>query len=261
MLGNFDFCQIRTVFLFVVGVGATGCGQASAPPPVPAAPAPAAPLAPAPAAPQPYHSYLFSNAKAHLRPLKLDSQVDVENAKTVWRELVPGIVADEKSQALMRQLHGDLPLDLILIDTKQAEDQDAMTARPPQGVAVAFRVADKIVAEERLKIGGGPVPVRVVNYCQVVWIENAATKSAPDLASAQSGIMNVFKDLHPVEPLYLVMEDYVLRHAPGWILIRDVSDVEHELPASVEEQRRDLDRRIGSFAERAKAYYDSLRKK
>lgn len=246
---------IRLVICVVGGIAAGGCGKSS--PPV----GPAAPPAPASAAPQqPYSTYLFSNAKAHLRPLNSDAPVDAEKAKVIWRELLPGMVADEKSRELLRLLHGDLPADLVLIDAAQAEDQDAMAARPPQGVAVAFRVADKIVSEEKLKRGANPVPVRVVNYCQVVLIENAATKSAPNMASAMSGMTNVFKDLHPVEPLYLLMEDYVLRHAPGWILIRDVSDAEPELPASVEEQRRDLDLRIQAFAERAKTYYDSLRK-
>jgi|GEM_PF-5850904 len=180
----------------------------------------------------------------------------------VWRELLPGMVADEKSQELLRKLHGDLPAEFILIDVKQLEDLDKNTARPRKGVTVAFWVADAIVADQLLKIGSPKVPARAVNYGQVVLIENATRKSAPDVASAmsQSGMTDVFKDLRPVEPLFLLMEDYILRHAPGWILIRGLSDEDPKLPASVEEQRRDVDQRINSFAERAKTYYDTLRK-
>ena len=259
MHGKVDLSRIIwAVCLLVVGVGASGCGKNPPPPPVP----PAAPV-PAPAAPEPYRSFLGSNAMAHLRPLTSETKVDAEKAMAVWRELLPGMVADEKSQELLRKLHGDLPAELILIDPKQANIEagwdPVWKAPPPDGAAVAFRVADSIVADQLLKIGSSKVPARAVNYCQVVLIENAATKSAPDMATAMSGMTNVFKDLPPVEPLFLLMEDYVLRHAPGWILIRGLSDEEPELPASVEEQRRDLDQRIRSFAERSKTYYDTLR--
>jgi len=135
-----------------------------------------------------------------------------------------------------------------------------MKAPPPDGMAVAFRVADAIVAEEKLNIRSNPVPVRVTNFCQVILIKNAATKSAPNMAAAASAITNAFKELPPSEPLFLVMEDYVLRHAPGWMLIRGVSDEEPKLPADVEEQRRDLDQRIKEFSDRAKAFYGPLRK-
>jgi len=262
MHGKLDLSQIiRAVFLLVVGVGAAGCRRNPPPPTVPTASP-----APAPAAPEPYHSFFFSNAFAHLRPLKPESKADAEKAMAVWRELLPGMVADEKSQELLRKLHGDLPAKLILlIDVKRPEDGEAWAtlwkAPPPDGLAVAFRVTDSIVADQLLKIGSPKVPARVVDYCQVVLIKDAATKSAStDVASATSGMMNVFKDLPPVEPLFLLMEDYVLRHAPGWILIRGLSDEEPELPASVEEQRRDLDQRIKSYAERGKTYYDTLRK-
>lgn len=243
------------IFSLVAFVSATGCGK-SAPPAAPAAPAPAAPK-------QPYHTYLFSNAKAHLRQFPADNPIDAEEAKAVWRNLLAGMVADEKSRDLLRRLHGGLPAEFVLIETGKAEDQEAMTARPGEGIVVAFRVADSVVSEEKLKPfdqTAGKVPVRVVNYCQVVWLDDAATKSAPNMASAMSGLTNVFQELPPSEVLYLLMEDYIHRQAPGWILIRDVSDAEPELPGSLEEHRRALDKKIDSFADRAKAYYDTLRK-
>ena len=66
----------------------------------------------------------------------------------------------------------------------------------------------------------------------------------------------------PGGPLNLAMEDYVLRHAPGWVVIGGpVFAAEGEkLPTSVEDQRRGLDRRIKDYADHAKAFYGARRK-
>jgi hypothetical protein len=57
------------------------------------------------------------------------------------------------------------------------------------------------------------------------------------------------------------MEDYVVRHAPGWAVISGPFFEHEKLPSSVEEQRRELDQRINSSADHTKAYYGALRKR
>ncbi len=66
----------------------------------------------------------------------------------------------------------------------------------------------------------------------------------------------------PGEALGLAMEDYLFRHAPGWTVISGPIIQQNEpLPASVEDQRRDLDRRVKEYADHAKAFYSARRKR
>jgi hypothetical protein len=59
----------------------------------------------------------------------------------------------------------------------------------------------------------------------------------------------------PGGPLGLAMEDYVQRRAPGWAVIGGPFFEDEKLPASLEEQRRDLDKRIKEYEDHARTFF------
>src|SRR5262249_59717726 len=101
-----------------------------------------------------------------------EAAVDADNAKEVWRDLFSGMAKDAKTRDLLRRLHGDLPVELVVLDAKQAEDQAVLMAPPPDGTAIALRVADVTQKEEKSK--AGTVPVRVIAYSRMILIKDAA---------------------------------------------------------------------------------------
>jgi len=230
------------LLLWAAGAGVAGC-QRNQPP------------SPAPEATQPYStSFSASGWTFHLRHLKPDVPADADKAKEVWRDLFPGMAKDPKTRDLLRQLHADLPVELVVLAAKQAEDKAVLMAPPPDGAAVAIRVADISQKEEKSK--GGAVPVRVIAYSRVILIKDA---TAPGNLGALAE--NMKDEPSPGGPLGLAMEDYVQRHAPGWAVIGGPFFENEKLPASVEEQRRDVDQRIKGYADHAKAFFGALRKR
>lgn len=76
-------------------------------------------------------------------------------------------------------------------------------------------------------------------------METAVSASIADSPSPP----DFFNDLSPQEPMLLVMEDYLLRHAPGWALICDLTETDPKLPSDI------------AHAERVKAFYATIRKR
>jgi hypothetical protein len=248
MAGKLDLRRMCCVLLLAAAAGVAGCQRSQPPPPSP-------PPGPTPAA-QPYStSFAASGWTYHLRPLKPGAKADTDKAKEVWRDLFPGMAKDPKTLALLKHLHADLPVEFVVLDARRAEDNAVLLAPPPEGSVIAMRVADISQKEEKSK--GGTVPVRVVAYGRVVLIKGAAPPGS--LAALAD---NMKSEPSPGGPLNLAMEDYVLRHAPGWVVIGGpVFAAEGEkLPTSVEDQRRGLDRRIKDYADHAKAFYGARRK-
>jgi hypothetical protein len=70
---------------------------------------------------------------------------------------------------------------------------------------------------------------------------------------------NMKDEPSPGGPLGLAMDDYVQRHAPGWAVIGGPFFEGEKLPASIEEQRRDLDQRIKEYEDHAKAFFGARR--
>jgi hypothetical protein len=94
----------------------------------------------------------------------------------------------------------------------------------------------------------------VIAYSRVILMKDAA---APGNLGAQAENM---KDEHsPGGPLGLAMEDYVQRHTPGWAVIGGPFFEGEKLPASIAEQRRDLDQRIKEYEDHAKAFFGARR--
>ncbi len=198
----------------------------------------------------------------YLRPIKSGAPTDADKGKEVWRDLFPGMAKDAKTRELLTRLHGGWPTELVVIDAEHTKDQAAFKAMPPEGVAVVLRVAD--LNRKDVKTNAGPVPFREITYGRVIRIKDAVIAELP-LGK---------KEPLPEEGLSLAIEDYVLRHAPGWVgrwgtgpgtSFDDDQRLGHsadeaKLPVGVEDQRRELDQKIKNYTDNAVAYYGAPRK-
>jgi hypothetical protein len=248
MVSKPELSRVSFVLLLAAGAGVAGCQRNQPPQPSP-------PPGPAPEATQPYStSFSASGWTFHLRQLKPGAPADADKAKEVWRELFPGMAKEAKTRDLLRHLHADLPVELVVLDAKQAKVKAVLMAPPPDGAAVAMRVADISHKEEKSK--AGTVPVRVIAYSRVILIKDAA---APGTLGALAE--NMKGEPSPGGALGLAMEDYVLRHAPGWAVLGGPFFEDEKLPPSPGEQRRDLDRRIKDYAAHAKTFFGARRKR
>jgi hypothetical protein len=169
---------------------------------------------------------------------------------------------DPTTRELLTQLHGGWPAAIVVVDAKQTKDQAVFKAPPPDGVAVVLRVAELNLKE--VKTIAGLVPFREIAYGRVIRVKDAVIAELP-LGNEEPT---------PGDALDLAVEDYVLRHAPGWVARRgtgpDTSFVDDEqlrrsaedakMPPGVEVQRRELDQKIKDYADRAKAYLGAVRK-
>ena len=96
----------------------------------------------------------------------------------------------------------------------------------------------------------------MITYARVIDIKDAVILGSLDeLPSGPA------KEPAPGEPLDLAMQDYILRHAPGWVVRGGpvLASEDEKLPASVEDQRRELDQQIKDYADRAKVYFGARR--
>jgi hypothetical protein len=195
-------------------------------------------------------SFTARNWSFHLRRLGSDS--DEGKAAEVWRDLFVGIAEDAKTRSLLRQLHGNRPVEFVVLDAKQADDA-ALSAPPPDGYDFVMRLADL-----KLDKQPGGDRVRVVAYGHVTNLKDATTPTASELGD----IVKVLESPpSPGDPLRLAMQDYVLRHAPDWAVISGPYFREETLPHGVEELRRELDKEIKECEARARDYYGSLSKR
>jgi hypothetical protein len=233
----------RVCRMLLLAAAVAGCQRSQPPSPSP------------PGETQPYStSFSASGWMYHLRPLKPDAAADAGKAREIWRDLFPGMAKDPKTRELLKHLHADLPVDFVVLDAKQAADKTVLLAPPPDGSAFAMRVADLSQTEEKLK--GDAVPVRVIAYSHVVLIKNSL--AAPDLGALAEDWK---KEPLPGGPLNLAMDEYVLRHSPGWTVLGGPVAQDVKLPASVEEHRRKIDREVKEYTDHARAYYGAICKR
>ena len=95
----------------------------------------------------------------------------------------------------------------------------------------------------------GELLFRDIAFCHVTAIKDAVV-SDPEAALKQPS---------PGEALTLAIEDYMLRHAPEWVIGGMIFEKDLKMPTQVAERRVVLDRRIQAYAEKANAFYGALR--
>jgi hypothetical protein len=252
MRGKLELSQIGPRLLLLSACASvTGCPRTE---PHPLSP----PASPPPEAAKPYsNSFGARGWTYHLRHLEPAAAADAGKAKELWSNLFPEMAKDPKTRDLLKHLHAGLPVELVVLDAEQAGNDAVLNAPPPEGSVVAMRVAD--ISHEEEKSGASTVPVRVIAYSRVILIKDAVASAVHDSLGA---LAEDWKNApSPGEPLSLAMEDYTLRHAPGWAVIGGPIDKDEKVPSSVGEQRKDLDRRIKDYADHAKSYYGALRQR
>jgi hypothetical protein len=197
-----------------------------------------------------------------LRPIGTKSQVEVEKSQEVWNNLLPRMAKDAKTRELLTNLHGGWPTELIVLDAKQVKDLADYKETPAVGIACVLRVADLQLKD--LTTSAGKLSFREIAFGHVVRIQDGIIGELPPRKEAPL----------PGDALDLAIEEYVLRQAPGWVARRvtgpdtnfdddqQLSNAanagELQLPASVEDHRRELDQKIKNYAAQAKAYYGGM---
>lgn len=208
-------------------------------------------------------AFRVSDWNYYLLPIQPGMEVDAEEVQRVWRNLLSGMAEDKQTRELLTRLHGGWPTEFIMVDAPQAQDREVFRAPPGDGISIAMRVAD--IELKEVETRRGTVPIRVIDYGLVTRIRDTHETSL-DFSSLEQPLPQRGDEPLPGDPLDLAMEDYILRHAPGWVLRRGpafvmdpqilIQDAEAEkLPANVDEQRRELYEKFQLCEDRAKAYY------
>jgi len=235
---------VASALVLAVGIGLAWhrLGPRDAPP----APVP-------PAKPSPYrNSFSARNWTYYLRPLPAPTPGPRPDAATVWRDLFPGMVADQETRALLRRLYGGLSVEAMALESEAADD-GALVAPPSEGFAIALRLAN--LGAEVKKTPDGETLFGLMALGRATSIAGAAP-------AAES--LGGFADQLRAQPadraaFALSAEDYLLRHQTGWLLVGGpIFDDKQKLPANATEQRADLDRRIQAHADQAAVYYGKL---
>ncbi len=195
----------------------------------------------------PHHAGFYArNWRFHLRPVDPEKAGGRLAAERAWRDLFPGMAKDTATGDLLRRLHGDLPVEFVVLDEKATADNAALMAPPGEGFAVAFRVGDLRTFPE--KTAAGETWFRVIAFGHAVLIKDAVS---PNAAEGLEGPL-------PGNALALAIEDYMLRHAEDWV-IGGPHFEDRKVIGTAAERRADLDRRIQAHAEQSRSFYRALR--
>jgi len=185
-----------------------------------------------------------------LQPLQAGSETKAEDVATLGRNLFSGMAKDPKTLDLLKRLNGDRTIAFVVVDVTQAEDKKRMEGPPGDDYMSILRVTEPQF-DEGEKMPGSTLRFQV---------------KASYFVSQNEGVQP--SEFMPPLPLatfslVLAMEDYVARHAPGWT-VRDATfqyrGSNEKLPATIEEQRKDLDRWTQEYARKAREYYAGMAK-
>ena len=207
------------------------------------APAPAVPARIAPST----TTFTASGWTYHLRRIPTDDSASSDDVPKDWRALFHEMSRDPETLALLTRLHAGLKVEFVALTAEEAGQNEVLGAPPPDGVAVVMRVADlKQTTEEHNSVSAA---VRVIAYGHAVRVQ------LPPVSDPVELIKKTQNAPLPGAPLSLAIEDFILRHAPGWIVRSGPVNTDEKLPESAEEQRRDLDRRIQEYADQTRTFY------
>jgi len=188
-----------------------------------------------------------------IQPLQADGKAGTEEVVELGRKLFSGMSKDPKTLELLKRLNGDKPVELVVVPSQQAEEK-AMEGPPSEGFTAVVRVTEGRLDQKHSPPGGLRFDVAAVSCTTRKDWDGSSDKLVEELTAASKG---------PVDPfsLALAMEDYVARHAPGWTVRSSWSfrGFGATLPASVEEQRKDLERWAQEYARRAHEFYEKVK--
>ena len=207
-----------------------------------------APPAPSPAASSPSTTAFTASGWSYsLRRMPTAGTEAAADVPKEWKDLFSEMAHDPETLALLARLHGGLKTEFVVLTAEEAGKNEVLGAPPAEGVSVAMRVGD--LEQSTQDIDGQTVPVRVIAYGHVVRLQRPVTRDPLEaLKLAREAPL-------PGKSLNLAMEDFVLRHIPGWVLRSGPVNRDEKLPESVDEDRRELDRRIQELAEQARTFY------
>lgn len=186
-----------------------------------------------------------------LLPITTDAKAAPPSAVPVWRDLYPKLAADGESQRLLQRLYAGVRVDCRVLDGDADFDEKGVEqARPERGPAVLLSLHARQPGQERTydgeqakALGYDRALYGVLSYGRVIRLSRGEP-GLPD--SAAAALDSVADDL---EVLYLVTNDYLLRHAPGWQLnFRGGPGVSPDhvtkRQKNATDLRRELDRRV-----------------
>jgi hypothetical protein len=199
-------------------------------------------------------SFAARHLSYYLRPVPTDQPGPRPTAQEAWDGLFPGMAADPATRDLLQRLYGGLPVEFVVLDKEAAANDTALTGPPREGFPVALRVANLGTHGDAETIFG------LINLGRATLIKDMAS---PETTEGVVGLIKAMQE-RPLdgEAFDLAVEDYLLRHGTGWLVVRGRVLVNGaKLPNDPREHRADLDRRIEAFATKSADYYDKLRGK
>jgi hypothetical protein len=203
-------------------------------------------------------SFSARNWSYYLRPVPTDRPGPGPTAEVAWKDLFPGMAADPATRELLVRLYGGLPVEFEALD-KQASDDD-LTKPPGAGSAVALRVAS--LETHTRKTADGETLFGLIAIGRATYTKDAVSPPGKDINDALAEVAKGVADRpSDGEAFDLAVEDYMLRHGTGWLVVGGPIFKEGKLPGSEKEHRADLDARIKAFAEKSADYFDRLRGK
>jgi hypothetical protein len=204
-----------------------------------------------------YDSFSARNWSYYLRPVPAGRPGPTPTAEEAWNGLFPGMAADPSTRELLQRLYGRLPLEFVVLD--RAATNDDLTRPPAEGLAVAVRVAD--LGSRKEKTADGETLFGLVALGRATFIKDFVS---PDSMDAVAGLMKTMTDRpSDGEAFDLAVEDYMLRHQTGWLVVGGpiFDEKGRPLPQDPQAHRADLDARIKQYAEKSADFYEKLRGK
>jgi hypothetical protein len=174
-------------------------------------------------------------------------------ALEVWKTLVTDMTADTVTQALLRRLYNDLPVDVAVLPDKAAKDRQALdrAAGPPgNGFSVVVRVA----AETPQEVGGGD------------WFASVGCRRDIRVKPGEKSANFIQKDGNAVNSqppndfavILFAMNDYLLRKRAGYCVFDGGPSTPQSIRSvfptdDLKAMRADLDRRMADYLRGSRA--------
>ena len=203
-------------------------------------------------------SFSARNWSYYLRPVPTEKAGPGPTAEEAWKNLFPGMAADRATHELLGRLYGGLLVEFEVLD-KEASD-DALRKPPREEFAIAVRVASLGTHTE--KTADGETLFGLIALGRATHIKDAVSPPGKDIGDALADMTKMIADRpSDGEAFDLAVEDYMLRHQTGWLVVGGPVFQQDQLPRSEKEHWADLDARIKAFSEKSADFFDGIRGK